>query len=69
MEDHLNNFNILIIKFLLVGAKVEDGYRDIILLYSIRNTWDHLVVTMTNSSLGTMKFDGVVVSFLELEFR
>ena len=57
---HPNNLNTLIYKLLLIGVKVEDEDKAIILLSSMLDTFDHMVVTITNSSLGSLKFDDAV---------
>ena len=62
--DHLNKFNTLIIKLLFVGVKVDDKNSVNILLYSLLDTWDHMVVTITISSSRNMKFHDVVSTLL-----
>ena len=69
VEDHLNEFNNLINKLLSVGVKVKDEDKVIILRCSLLDTWDHMVVTITNLSSGTLKFCDVVVVLLGEELR
>lgn len=69
MVDHLNKFQTVINKLLSIGVKVEDEDKVIILLNSLQDDWDHMVVTITNSSIRTPKFDDVVVALLGEKFE
>ena len=44
--DHLNEFNTLINKILLVGFNVDGEEKVIISLCSLQDTWDYMVVTI-----------------------
>ena len=49
VENYLIEFNTLISKLVSVGVKVENEDIEIILLNSISNTWDQLMMFITNS--------------------
>ena len=69
MEDQLNEFNTLIAKLILVGVKVEDRDKLINVLCSFIDTWDHLVMTIKNSTFGTFNFDDAIATLLGEELR
>ena len=60
----MNEFNHLIDKLASFGVEVADEDKEIILLCSIRDNYDHLVMTITKSSSENLKFDDVVDSLM-----
>lgn len=52
MIEHLNNFKGLINQLDKTGLKLGDEMHSLLLLSSLPETWDTLVVTLSNSALG-----------------
>ena len=60
--DHLNAFNVVTNKLSYVGVKFDDEVRALLILCSLPESWNGLVmvVTLSLSSSNTLKFDDVV---------
>jgi hypothetical protein len=63
MEEHLNAFNIVVSQLVSVEIKISDDDKCIILLCSLPDSWDSLVVA-TGSNTTALNFDEVVSSLL-----
>jgi hypothetical protein len=68
MAEHLNAFNIVVSQSVSVEIKIFDEDKCISLLYSLRNSWDSLVVAIGSNTI-SLKFDEVVSSFLLEDMR
>lgn len=64
--DHLNAFNKLVAQLTSVGVKMEEEDHCMTLLYSLPNSWDHLVMDIGRTT-STFKIDEVVSSLLSKE--
>jgi hypothetical protein len=69
--DHLNEFNIVTNKLSSVGVKFDEEARDILILFSLLERWNDLVMDVSKfvSSSNTLKFDDVVGVILSEEMR
>jgi hypothetical protein len=68
MAEHLNAFNTVVSQLVYVEIKISDEDKCIILLCSLLDSWDSLVVAI-GSNTTTMKFEEVVSSLLSEEMR
>ena len=68
---HLNPFNTNISQLRSVGVNFEDEIRALLILSSLRDGWDNLVMVVSNSisTTNTLKFDDIVGVHLRKEMR
>lgn len=66
VEDHLNYFNMIIVELTSVGDAIKDEDHCMLLLCSLLDTWDHLVMAIWNTST-QFKMEDVVSSLLSKE--
>jgi hypothetical protein len=71
VSDHLNDFNMLTNQLSSVGVKFDVEVSDILILCSFIESWNILVIVVSNfvSSSNTLKFDDVVGVILSKEMR
>ena len=70
MIEYLNNFKGLVNQLTKVEMKIDDELQALLLLSSLPESWDTLVVTLSNSSLeGKLTMDIVADSLLNEEAR
>jgi hypothetical protein len=62
--DHLNIFNTLMCQLTSMGVKIEDEDKEVTLLCSFLESWDHLVTYISFSTTNTLDYDYVVGSLL-----
>ena len=67
--DHLNDFNIATSQLSSIGVNVDDEVRPLLILCSLLESWNNLVMAMNNSIFGssTLKFDDVIGVILSEE--
>jgi hypothetical protein len=63
ITEHINAFKILVSRFLFVDIKISDEDKCIILLCSLPDSWDSLVVAIASNTT-TLTFNDVVAYFL-----
>ena len=68
VAEHLNAFNTMVSYLVPVEIKISDEDKCIILLCSLPDSWDGLVVAI-GSNTTSLKFDEVVSSLLSKEMR
>ena len=68
VTEHLNAFNTMVSQLLSVEIKISDEYKCTILLCSLPDSWDSLVVAI-GSNATALNFDEVVLSLLSEEMR
>ena len=66
IADHLNDFNTVTNQLSFVGVKFDDEVRALLFLCSLPESWNGLVMAISNSISGssTLKFDDVVGAIL-----
>jgi len=67
--DHLNVFNTLICQLTSMDVKYNDEDKEIMLLCSLFEYWDHLVTSMWFSTIDTIEYDIVLGALLSEEVR
>ena len=69
VADHLNEFNIVTSQLSLVGVTFDDEVRALLFLCSLPESWNGLVMAISNSISGssTLNFDDVVGAILSEE--
>ena len=69
--DHLNEFNTVTSQLSFVGVNCDDEVRALLFLCSFPESWNGLVMAISNSVSGssTLKFDDVVGAILSEEMR
>ena len=69
--DHLNDFNTVTSQLSSVGVKFDDEVRALLFLCSFPESWNGLVMVISNfvSGSSTLKFDDVVSAILSEEMR
>jgi hypothetical protein len=67
--DHLNVFNTLICQLSSMEVKYEDEDKEVTLLCSFPESWDHLVTSMWFNSTDAIDYDIVVGALLSEEMR
>ncbi|KAH9294173.1 hypothetical protein KI387_040625 [Taxus chinensis] len=71
VNDHLNEFNMVTNQLSSVGVSFDDEVRDLLILCSLPESWNTLVMVVSNSISGsnTLKFDDVIGVILSEEMR
>jgi hypothetical protein len=67
--DHLNTFNTLTCQLTSMDVKFEDEDKAVTLLCSLPESWDHLVTSISFSSIDVLDYDTVVGALLTEEMR
>jgi hypothetical protein len=69
--DHLNEFNMVTNQLSSIKVEFDDEVRDLLILCSLLESWNGLVMVVSNSVSGsnTLKFDDVVGVILSEEMR
>ena len=69
VADHLNEFNTVTSQLSSVGVNFDDEVRALLFLCSLLESWNGLVIAISNSVSGssTLKFDDVVGAILSEE--
>ena len=69
VADHLNEFNTVANQLSFVKVDFDDEVRDLLILFSLPESWNDLVMDVSNSISGsnTLKFDDVVGVILSEE--
>ena len=68
--ENLNAFNIITNQLAYVKIILDDEIRDILLMCSMSDSWENLVVAMsTLATIGTLKFDDVSNNLMNEELR
>lgn len=70
VAEHLNAFNIITNQLASVKIILDDEIRAILLMCSMPNSWENLIVAMsTSTTTGTLKFDDLNISLMNEELR
>eukprot|EP00253_Pinus_taeda_P009734 PITA_09734 len=71
IADHLNDFNIVTSQLSSMGVKFDDEVRALLFLCSLPESWNGLVMGISNSVSGssTLKFDDIVGAILSEEMQ
>jgi len=70
VAEHLNAFNIITNRRASVKIILDDEIRAILLMCSMPDSWENLIVAMsTSTNIGTLKFDDVNSSLMNEELR
>ena len=71
VANRLNDFNTATSKLSFVRVNIDDEVRDLLFLCSLLESWNGLVMAISNSVSGssTLKFDDVVGAILSEEMR
>ena len=69
VADHLNDFNMVTNQLSYVGMNFDDEVRDLLILFSFLESWDGLVMAVSNfvSHSSTLRFDDVIGVILSEE--
>jgi hypothetical protein len=68
VENHLNTFDTMVSQSVSFDIKISDEDKSIILLYSLPDSWDSLVVAIGSNTIA-LKFDEVFSSLLSEDMR
>jgi hypothetical protein len=68
---HLNEFNMVTNQLSSIKVNFDDEVRDLLILCSFQESWNGLVIVVSNSVSGsnTLKFDDVIGFILREEMR
>jgi hypothetical protein len=71
VADHLNEFNMVTNQLSSLKVDFDDEVRDLLILCSLQERWNGLVMAISNSVSGSnsLKFDDVVGFILSEEMR
>ena len=71
VADHLNYFNIVTNQLSSVGVNFDDEVRALLFLFSLPESWNGLVMSISNSvsRSSTLNFDDVVGAIISEEMR
>ena len=70
VAEHLSEFNITTSQLASVKINLDDEIRAILLMCSMPDSWDNLMVAISTSApAGTLKFDDVSSSLMNEELR
>jgi hypothetical protein len=69
IANHLNTFNALLVQLTSMGVKFESEEKEITLLCSLPESWDHFVTSISFNSTESIDFDVIVGSLLSEETR
>ncbi|KAL5852379.1 hypothetical protein ACOSQ3_007497 [Xanthoceras sorbifolium] len=70
MTDHINTLNTLFSQLTVLGHKIEENERAELLLQSLPDSYDQLIINLTNNTLVEyLVFDDVAAAVLEEESR
>ena len=69
ITDHLNTFNTLLVQLDSIEVKFDSEDKDVTLLCSLSESWDHFVTSISFSSLETLEFYDVAGAMLSEETR
>ena len=71
ITDHLNDFNMVTNQLSYVGVNFDDEVRALLILCSLPERWDGLVMVVSNyvSGSSTSRFDDVISVILSKEMR
>jgi hypothetical protein len=71
VADHLTGFNMVTNQLIYVKVDFDDEFRALLILFSLPERWNDLVMVVSNSvsSSNTLKFDDVVGVILSKEMR
>ena len=68
VAEHLNEFNIMTSQFASVKIVLDDEIRAILLMCSMPDNWENLIVSISTSSLArTLKFDDISSNLMNEE--
>jgi hypothetical protein len=57
---HLNVFNTLICKLASMVVKNDEKYKELTLLCSFPESWDHLVTSISFSRIDTLEYNSIM---------
>jgi hypothetical protein len=69
ITDHLNTFNTLLVQLTSMGVKFESEDKEITLLCSFPESWDHFVTSISFNTTKSIEFDVIVGALLSEETR
>jgi len=69
IANHLNTFNTLLVHLTSMGVKFESEDKEITLLCSFPESWDHFVTSISFISTESIEFDVIVGALLSEETR
>ena len=69
IPDHLNVFNTLIFQLLDMEVKMEEENKEITLLCSLPESWDHFVASISLSTVDSLKLESGVSALLSKDVR
>jgi hypothetical protein len=69
MIEHLNAFNTLVSQLVSINIMILEEDKCITLLFSLPDSWDNLVVSISSTTQSTLKYEDVVAYFLSEEMR
>ena len=70
VAEHLNEFNIITSQLAYVKIVLDDEIRAILLMCSMPDSWENLIVSISTSApAGTLKFDDVSSNLMNEELR
>ena len=67
IQEHLGVFNFIVSKLAALDVRIDDEEKASILLYSMPEPWDNLIINLSNIEI--LKMESVVASLLTEETR